>query len=162
MVILGHIQCDGCCKPPCQPITAPISASFACMHSFVSICHVSLNSHLEVWLTLNAEFHRQMTGESFWLGDLFWITYSYKLQGWLTQIGHKFNRGKGVVILIHHSGPDFDMACPLNSPFKMEIMSKPSIFGCSKDTVQKNKTKECELNGSPPPSPSFTAALSCG
>ena len=47
MVILGHGECDGCCKPPREPIRASISPHGAFMHSFLSISHICLNIGLE-------------------------------------------------------------------------------------------------------------------
>lgn len=47
MVILGHIQCEGCCKHPHEPIGASIRPYGAFMHSFFSITHLCLNIGLE-------------------------------------------------------------------------------------------------------------------
>ena len=47
MVILGRSQCESGCKPPREPIRAPISPYGAFLHSFLSISHICLNIGLE-------------------------------------------------------------------------------------------------------------------
>lgn len=47
MVILGRSQCESGCKPPREPIRAPISPYVAFMHSFLSISHICLYIGLE-------------------------------------------------------------------------------------------------------------------
>lgn len=47
MVILGHSQCECCCKPPHQPIRVSISPHRASVRSFLSISCICLNTGLE-------------------------------------------------------------------------------------------------------------------
>lgn len=169
MVILGHSQCEGCCKPPCQPITASISASFAFMHSFLSISHICLNSHLEVWLALDSKVHQQMMGEvRRWISAAFLaagIVLNHLQLSIATMIDLHWPQvqpGERSCQFDSSLSPWLWHGLSLNGPFQMEIMSKPSIFrGAQKTLCQKTKQKSVNWMVSRPqahPSPLHWAA----